>query len=317
MKNADLLLLLDQKATRISSKRAPTARFRERAYRAVISRIRQNADLDAEVDAQSIKALGLTAHMTDKLIKWIEQNKRPHAPNLVDQLTALVGLGAAKAHALVKAGLKSIDELEQDKWLARLPEETRLDLKYKPIRRIPHELLAELAPLLEIDAVAGDYEEEDLREKVDMGISNRIAYSTTMVGSYRRKAPFSKDVDIMLVSDTKEAAIEAYLKYLCSVFPETRIYSRGPDKLALLLVLGDKTIKIDVFATKPASHQAMLLYSTGSKAFNIRMRAIAKRKGLLLNQNGLFKGKKKLPIESERGFFDELEMEWLEPEARN
>ena len=47
------------------------------------------------------------------------------------------------------------------------------------------------------------------------------------------------------------------------------------------------------------------------------MRSIAKRKGYLLNQNGLFKnGHKVSGLKNEKDYFKILDMDYLEPEAR-
>ena len=75
--------------------------------------------------------------------------------------------------------------------------------------------------------------------------------------------------------------------------------------------------KVDIFRTEKKYKNAMLLYATGSKVFNIKMRTIAKKKGYTLNQKGLYKNGKLIPIKSEKGFFKKLDMDYLEPEERN
>ena len=65
----------------------------------------------------------------------------------------------------------------------------------------------------------------------------------------------------------------------------------------------------------------MLLYSTGSQSFNIRMRSIAKKKGFLLNQNGLYERKTMKLLSGkasgEKFFFNKLDMEYINPIDRN
>jgi DNA polymerase/3'-5' exonuclease PolX len=65
----------------------------------------------------------------------------------------------------------------------------------------------------------------------------------------------------------------------------------------------------------------MLLYATGSKQFNIRMRGIAKRMGYVLNQYGLYKlpinpNSTPLPVNSEKDFFKILEIPYIPPPNR-
>ena len=59
-----------------------------------------------------------------------------------------------------------------------------------------------------------------------------------------------------------------------------------------------------------------ILYTTGSKMFNIRMRAIAKHQGYVLNQNGLFRDTVQIPTKKEQDIFKILKMEWIKPENR-
>lgn len=49
------------------------------------------------------------------------------------------------------------------------------------------------------------------------------------------------------------------------------------------------TIQVDVFYADQVSWPYAMLHHTGPKAYNIRLRAHAKRKGLKLNQYGLWK----------------------------
>ena len=78
-----------------------------------------------------------------------------------------------------------------------------------------------------------------------------------------------------------------------------------------------KIYKIDVFRTSIEDQIPMLLYSTGSKEFNIVMRGKAKKLGYLLNQKGLFKkGEKVDNLTSEKDYFDILGMAYQEPRER-
>jgi DNA polymerase (family 10) len=60
-----------------------------------------------------------------------------------------------------------------------------------------------------------------------------------------------------------------------------------------------------------------MLHFTGSKVHNIKMRAIAKEKGWLLNQHGLFdKDSNLIKCSTEKEIFDKLEIDYIEPEFR-
>ena len=78
--------------------------------------------------------------------------------------------------------------------------------------------------------------------------------------------------------------------------------------------------RIDLMLTPRAEYPYALLYFTGSKAFNIRVRRAALEKGLSLNEYGLtlLKGSlKRLPrIESEHQLLEYLIGEYVEPKDR-
>ena len=59
-----------------------------------------------------------------------------------------------------------------------------------------------------------------------------------------------------------------------------------------------------------------LLYFTGSKEFNVSMRAIAKKRGYVLNQHGLFKKDRRLPLYREEQFMEFLDIDYVNPENR-
>jgi len=61
---------------------------------------------------------------------------------------------------------------------------------------------------------------------------------------------------------------------------------------------------------------AALLYFTGSKNFNIRMRNAAIAKGWKLNEYGLWDGDKLIAGKTEEEIFEALGWEFVEPTAR-
>lgn len=132
-----------------------------------------------------------------------------------------------------------------------------------------------------------------------------------VAGSYRRKAKFSNDVDIVVLEPTKK-----FWSILESSF-ELKKISDGEKLKKYVLKIKTKNVKVDFFICHdPNTFIAMTLFSTGSSALNIKMRMLAKRKNLKLNQLGLFKGDKRLNLRTEKDFFDALGMKYLEPEQR-
>jgi DNA polymerase/3'-5' exonuclease PolX len=127
----------------------------------------------------------------------------------------------------------------------------------------------------------------------------------------------------MVVSDNQDA-IQLLLERLTDILNgKIYPYSKGKDKMSLIVDMSEllnsenKVYKIDAFRTTKEEQVPMLLYSTGSKEFNVTMRSKAKKLGYLLNQKGLFKNGTKVPdLNTEKAYFDVLGMEYLEPSKR-
>lgn len=202
-------------------------------------------------------------------------------------LLAIPGIGPSKAHELIKAGVEKLSDLSSKSSL--LHDDTLLYLKYKPLTQIPRNISDNFNNILK-----------------------KLNFTTTIVGSYRRGLSFSRDLDVMLVSD--KPVLTEFINELSKVLPLV-VYSQG-DAKASLIITKKPTFKVDIFQTDKLHATSMLLYSTGSRELNVKMRAIAKKNGYLLNQQGLFKGKMRLPLRTERDYFTALNLPYLPPGKR-
>ena len=131
-----------------------------------------------------------------------------------------------------------------------------------------------------------------------------------IVGSYRRGKSNFKDIDILVETDSSEfKKIEDILQQ----DPEYKRTMAGPD-----IIRGTyHGYDFDVSRVEPGNWIPALLYRTGSKETNIKMRGRAKALGMRLNEKGLWKdGEKISNLNSEKDYFDALGMEYSEPEER-
>ncbi|MBI2324528.1 MAG: hypothetical protein HYU87_06165 [Chloroflexi bacterium] len=97
-----------------------------------------------------------------------------------------------------------------------------------------------------------------------------------------------------------------------------RVLAHGDTKSSVVVERG---LQIDLRVVTPGQYGAALMYFTGSKDHNVRMRGIALKRKLLLNEYGLFRvGEEKdgAPIASrtEEEVFAALGMDWIPPELR-
>lgn len=128
-------------------------------------------------------------------------------------------------------------------------------------------------------------------------------------GSLRRWKETIGDIDILASGKGGTKIIEIFTK-----FPKVeRILAAGETKGSVIVAGG---IQVDLRIVEPKSYGAALQYFTGSKAHNIKLRNIAKSKGLKLSEYGVFRGKKMVAGKSEHDVYKILGLAYVPPEMR-
>ncbi len=128
-------------------------------------------------------------------------------------------------------------------------------------------------------------------------------------GSLRRMKEAVRDIDI-LISSNKPQNIMAAFTALADV---KDVVAKGPIKSS---VLTKDNIQVDVRVVDELSYGASLMYFTGSKEHNIKLRQLAIKNGLKLNEYGLFKGEKRIAGKTEEEIYEALNLLYIEPELR-
>ena len=75
-------------------------------------------------------------------------------------------------------------------------------------------------------------------------------------------------------------------------------------------------VNCDLRVMPEKSFGAALLYFTGSKEVNVEMRKMSIKRGLKLNEYGLFNGDTMVAGQNEEEIFQELGIHYMEPELR-
>jgi len=223
-------------------------------------------------------------------------------------LSNVYGIGPKKAEELVKEGVKNIKEL-RNRQNELLNDKQKIGLKYYEdiLQRIPRE-------------------EIDIYKKIFYDIFMDVATKDTIfeiVGSYRRGAISSGDIDVIISSNN----VDVYNKFLDKLIEKKiiiEILSRGEKKCLVVARVYDNTARrVDFLYTPPEEFPYAILYFTGSKAFNTVMRAHALKNKLSLNEHGLYKktGPKKeekinINAKTEQDIFEYLGLEYKEPTER-
>ena len=163
----------------------------------------------------------------------------------------------------------------------------------------------ERIPLIEAYPMAEDVVEYMKGEKSVKEIS--------IAGSLRRMKETIGDIDILVAAEKKDwrRIHEHFVKY-----PEvSKILAKGETKSSVVLRSGRQ---VDLRTVEPKSWGAALQYFTGSKEHNIRIRDIAKEKGLKVNEYGVFRADtdERLGGETEEEVYRLVGMQWIPPEIR-
>ena len=241
-------------------------------------------------------------------LKIIEREKN----NPINILSDVYGIGPKKAKELVDQGITTIDQLRANQ--KQLLNDTQIvGLKYYEdiLKRIPR------SEIEFYNALFKNIFKEQIKNA-----------SYEIVGSYRRRATDSGDIDVILTSDSS-SSFTNFIDILIKQKIIIEVLSRGPSKCLVIARITPSSIarRVDFLYTTKEEYPFSILYFTGSKIFNTVMRAHALTMGLTMNEHGLYKMENKIKerkekekvqhiFETERDIFKYLNMEYKEPWER-
>ncbi|MBN1543051.1 DNA polymerase/3'-5' exonuclease PolX [candidate division KSB1 bacterium] len=149
---------------------------------------------------------------------------------------------------------------------------------------------------------------EEIIEYLKEKGGDRIA-RISPAGSLRRFCETVHDIDIVVETEDGAGLIELF-----TAMPRvTRVLGAGETKASVML---DDRYQIDLRAVAEGSFGAAQLYFTGSKAHNVHLREMARKKNYKINEYGVFEGEKKIAGAEEKELYSFLGMEWIPPELR-
>ena len=227
--------------------------------------------------------------------------------NPVNILTEVYGIGPKKAKDLVDKGITTIETL-RERQNEVLNEVQKVGLKY-------FEDILERIPRSEID----DYNNlfgNTFKKVAETGSQYEI------VGSYRRGAKTSGDIDVIITS-TNENVFKKFIDALIQEKTIVEVLSRGKSKCLVITKIENSkhARRVDFLYTSPEEYPFSVLYFTGSKAFNTVMRGHALKMGYTLNEHRIARASAvgspiKMNIQNEKDIFDFLKLEYKVPSER-
>ena len=301
---ADMLEIKEESIFRISAYR--------RAARAMESLTEDVAEVAARDDLEEIPGVGTST--AEKIEEYLESGKityyeelRASLPAGITTLMSVPEVGPKTAVLLYeKLGVTTIDELERAarqglvRTLPRMGAKTEENILngIELIRRTKERL-----PLGQVLPHATEIEDALRALKEVKAIS--------LAGSIRRMKETIGDIDVLVTSSRPARVMDVF-----TTLPQVqRVLAKGPTRSSVLLEVG---IQADVRVVKPESFGAALQYFTGSKEHNVRLREKGVRRGLKINEYGVFrvKDEKRVAGRTEEEVYAALDLPWIPPEIR-
>jgi len=288
--------------------------FKIRAYRNAarnISELTEDIKTIAERDDLT-KIPGIGKDLADKVKEYITSGKlnyyedlKKEIPEELVDLLAIQGLGPKMLSKLFKEyHVTNLEELE-----TALNGEDILKIHGMGKKKIE-------------DLRRGIVIFKESKQRVNLGIAlplaeeiireiNRIhgTEGTIYAGSLRRMKETVGDIDILTIADNGKQVIEEFTK-MSSV---KDVLASGDTKGSIISRNG---IQVDLRVVGPDSYGAALQYFTGSQAHNVKIRTIGVKKGLKINEYGLFRGDKTIAGETEKEVYYKLGLPLIPPEIR-
>jgi len=134
-------------------------------------------------------------------------------------------------------------------------------------------------------------------------------HEVAVAGSLRRARETVGDLDVLVTADRTQPVFDTFSR-LAEV-REVRL--RGPTKETVVLTCG---LQVDLRVVEPEAFGAALQYFTGSKDHNVRLRSLARERGLKVNEYGVYRGEERIAGRTEQEVYGALGLAWVPPELR-
>jgi len=316
MKNSEIAQIFNNIATLLEMKDENF--FKTRAYRKAAENIESLgediADVRKEGRLSTIPGIGQA--LTEKIGEYLDtgkisayENLKREIPESLLMLVEIPSIGPKTAKLFYQhLKIKNIDELKKAAEAGRL-----LGLPGVKERTI-EKILSGINIL------------KEGQERMNLGAATHTAESfldalkkipevkrISPAGSLRRMKETIRDIDILVDSAKPAKVMEAFVG-----LPQVKeIISHGETKSS---VLTNENVQVDLRVVDSHCYGAALLYFTGSKNFNVKLRQLAIKKKMKVSEYGIFsikgKGEKFLAGKTEDEVLRVLGLPYIPPELR-
>lgn len=302
---ADLMSILGENA------------FKIRAYRDVARKMKEEIDPITKANASKAafkKIPGVGDALADKMMQYVQQGKidyleklRAQIPEAVRDMLKIPHLGPNRVRDLyINLGIKSKKDLK----------EKAINGNIANLPGFGEKLVQQILNALESGQQKKKRHEREMIQPIVEKVTAILkgvqgVDQVTVAGSYRRESDTVGDIDILVSGQPAAAKAEKAIK---EQFEDLKILASGETKVAF--VIFPENLQVDIRFVPEESYGSALLYFTGSKDFNVKMRKVAIEQGCLLNEYGLFKSGEYIAGKTEEEVFKRLNMHYTDPRER-
>jgi DNA polymerase (family 10) len=290
--------------------------FRVRAYRRAAQNLQSlTEDVESVAREGRLEEIpGVGADLAGKIQEYLQSGRIKEVvaatkgiPSGVVELMNVPGIGPRTAKLLYeREGITGIDELDQR-------------ARAGGLRGLPGiQAKTEQNILKGIRLVRGGQERRPLGRALPLGREivhalERVAAvkRISLAGSIRRMKDTVGDIDILVTSSKPESVMRAFV-----ALPQVAdVLERGSTKGSIRHREG---IQVDLRIVEPGCFGAALVYFTGSKQHNIRIREIGVKKGLKISEYGVFNvaSDRRVAGATEEDVYAAVGVPWIAPELR-
>jgi DNA polymerase (family 10) len=311
--NADIAALFEEIADRLEIQGANT--FRIRAYRnaaRTLGELPQEARALLEQGEDLTRLPGIGDDLAAKVHEIVTTGRcsllerlRKELPPAVTELLQIPGLGPKRVKALYHdLEVQTVEQLyraARDGRIRTLPgfgEKTELNILQAVEAHASQTHRSKLA-------VAAQYADAlcSFLQAVP-GVDQ-----VTVAGSFRRMRETVGDLDILVTAAADSPVMQRFTTY----DEVAEVLSAGTTRASVILRSG---LQVDLRVVDKKSYGAALCYFTGSKAHNVAIRRIAQKRGLKVNEYGVFHGTERIAGEDEASVYKSVGLPFIAPELR-
>jgi DNA polymerase (family X) len=295
-------------------------RFRATAYEQA-SRTIQGLKDDISMYAKDVKSLdklyGIGESIAEKILEYLKTGKiktynqlKRKVPETLLDLMDITGFGPSTVK-LLHQKFKINDKQSLEKALDSGVLKAQKGFGPKKIENLTHGLkmykTGHERMLLSDALQIGN----DLLSQIEMihGIKK-----AELAGSLRRRKETIGDIDIITCANKREW--KNIMVQILKMKNVGKVLASGETKISFLKQYG--TTQIDIRLVNEEEYGSALLYFTGSKEHNVKLRTWAKEKNWKLNEYGVFNAKsdKWLAGKTEQEIYEWFDMQFIPPELR-